>query len=41
MEIIFTEYDPSNWTEGDEASLTHCAWHGRRQGSTPKTAQSK
>jgi hypothetical protein len=32
MELIFTKYDPGNWTEGDEASLDHCAWHGQMQG---------
>lgn len=29
MELVFTPYDPANWTQGDEASLTHCAWHGQ------------
>jgi hypothetical protein len=32
IRLVFTPYDPANWTEGDEASLHHCAWHGQTGG---------
>lgn len=32
LRLVFTPYDPANWTEGDEASLDHCAWHGQTGG---------